>query len=471
MILLTPPSPSRTKFFKQSVNEATDRPYSTISSKPSTFHVDVLPSFQGNPPSQEMTTPHRGLEHGLPPGMILPDPLRGPQPHSSGHGSGPQKTAHGYEQEDNTRALQLQLKAEEDKRRQEEERRRQEEQRTRQEELRLEQRRVEQEMLRESIGRGIHPNLVPLIFVGLGAGNVAGAGFEMAQQYIAQFQQVGLQVQNTLQQNSSPDVRRDSHMTRPTQYGVIQQPLQQGIHQGSATMSGPHSTSQSQQAANVYPSPAYQSPHSQSRALLSGSSRFAAPATASKPPVESSLPRLTTNEAQVQQAPQGAASSYNHSQPQAQNSTPNQTQERASPSPSIYFHHWQPPATQTSTPSGKESQKTSPKNPANHPNSSDPSPRKRKAQGAHQAAPPPTSAPSHTSPTFSTTSSTSSRHVGRRRSSANSKIGYEPSEEIARKRNRSYSHDSRDLAKSPPSDQPASLELQSSKDSDSKPST
>ncbi|KAF9634419.1 hypothetical protein BFW01_g5314 [Lasiodiplodia theobromae] len=70
-----------------------------------------------------------------------------------------------------------------------------------------------------------------------------------------------------------------------------------------------------------------------------------------KPPAHSQLPRLTTNEMQIQPPPQAQTLSTIQQSQQEQPQTS---------SPSIYFHHWVPPTTQSSsgtnpsaTPSGK----------------------------------------------------------------------------------------------------------------------
>lgn len=247
----------------------------------------------------------------------------------------------------------------------------------------------------------------------------------MAQQYIAQFQSVGLQVQTQLQ-HSSPDIRRDVR-TAPTgalQYGAIQAAVQQpGMSANAAAAAAPATApvgASPAVAAGVYPSPAYQSPQSHTRSVLSQPHRFsisaaaAAAASSSKPLVQSSLPRLTTNEAQVQAGAPLLGSDPAQAIAQAS--------ERASPSPSgISFHHWQPPI--TNNPSGKESHKTSPQSRvALSSTEHAPSPRKRKAVGGHQPAPPPTS--THpASPSLSVTSSAGRGHV-RRRSSIASVRGF-----------------------------------------------
>jgi hypothetical protein len=94
----------------------------------------------------------------------------------------------------------------------EEERRRQEEERTRQESLKLEQRKIEQSMLRESMQGGVPPHLVPIIFAGIGGGNLANISAEWIQQYTATVQAAHQQAQAQAQGQLSPDARRDARM-------------------------------------------------------------------------------------------------------------------------------------------------------------------------------------------------------------------------------------------------------------------
>ncbi|KAJ4159951.1 uncharacterized protein LMH87_007886 [Akanthomyces muscarius] len=67
----------------------------------------------------------------------------------------------------------------------EEEKTRQEEEKTRQEGLRLEQRKIEMEMLRSSLGGGIPPPMIPLVFTGMGSGGVLPqAALDWAHQFM-----------------------------------------------------------------------------------------------------------------------------------------------------------------------------------------------------------------------------------------------------------------------------------------------
>jgi hypothetical protein len=121
-----------------------------------------FPSQAANP-HHTMGSQHRGLPP--PSAMTLPDPGRGPPPMSSSLGQLPPAPTQWQGAEDGMKNW-LAAKAEE-------ERRKQEEEKTRQETLRLEQRKVEQSMLRESMQGGVPPHLVPIIFAGIGGGNLA----------------------------------------------------------------------------------------------------------------------------------------------------------------------------------------------------------------------------------------------------------------------------------------------------------
>ncbi|KAJ9667797.1 hypothetical protein H2201_001983 [Coniosporium apollinis] len=101
----------------------------------------------------------------------------------------------------------------------EEEKRKQEEERTRQEGLRLEQRKIEQTMLRDSMSGGVPPHLVPMIFAGIGGGNLANISIDWLQQYAAQLQ-AAQQQQVIVQSQSSPDSRRDQRMIGQPQPSV-----------------------------------------------------------------------------------------------------------------------------------------------------------------------------------------------------------------------------------------------------------
>jgi hypothetical protein len=151
-----------------------------------------------------------------------------------------------------------------------------------------------------------------------------------------------------------------------------------------------------------------------------------APTSAPRSIPQSQLPRLTTNEMNIQQPPAGPIGAQ-----QLQSQSAQQEQS----SPSIYFHHWVPPSSSSqqekqssgnppATPSGKY--KASPvhqsrQRAASHASDVEytSSPKKRKAQGQHQPPPPPTSAPqSHTSPSFSHVSSSSTSTPARARGHA-----------------------------------------------------
>ena len=114
----------------------------------------------------------------------------------------------------------LAAKSEEDKRKQEEEK-------TRQEQYKLEQRWIEQSMLREALQAGIPPNMVPMIYAGIGGSQLANLSLEWLQQYAAQLQAT----QQQLQQRSPDELqRRDGRLIgqSPSHYGVAQ-PHQQVV--------------------------------------------------------------------------------------------------------------------------------------------------------------------------------------------------------------------------------------------------
>ncbi|KAI9666410.1 MAG: hypothetical protein M1821_004346 [Bathelium mastoideum] len=291
--------------------------------------------------SQTMSTPHRGLPP--PAAMTLPDPSRGQPPLSQSFNQMPAPPSQWQGAEESMRNW-LVAKAEEDKRKQEEEK-------TKQETIRLDQRKIEQSMLRESLSGGIPQHLIPIIFAGIGGGNLSSASMEGLQQYMAQIQaqQPPPPPQPIPGPQTSPEARRETRMINPPQpsaYNVApQQPPQQALPAGPILPGQPMP-----QGAPGYPLGGA-SPSNRARA----SSLAGAPTSAPRPPAHSALPRLTTNEMQIHQPP---ASQGVHQLQQAASSN---QQEPAASSPSIYFHHWVPPASQTekasdkqpSTPSGK----------------------------------------------------------------------------------------------------------------------
>ncbi|KAI9692804.1 MAG: hypothetical protein M1820_009352 [Bogoriella megaspora] len=333
---------------------------------------------------QTMSTPHRGLPP--PAAMTLPDPSRG-QPHlSSSFGSLPAPPSQWQGAEESMRSW-LMAKAEEDKRRQEEEK-------TKQETIRLDQRRIEQSMLRDSLNGGIPQHLIPIIFAGIGGGNLASTGIEWLQHYLAQIQAQQHPAQQSIPgAESSPDIRRDNRLINPpAAYGPQQQQPQQPPLPGAPVLPG-----QSISQVGTSYAPGRSSPLNRARA----SSLAGAPTSAPRPPPHAALPRLTTNEMQVQPPPP-ASQAVHHVQSTAQTGQ----QEAAASSPSIYFHHWVPPTSQA--------EKSSEKQPST-PSEYTQSPKKRKAQGSHQPAPPPSTAPNQgQSPSFSHISSSAHSTPGRR---------------------------------------------------------
>lgn len=397
-MLLTISQPTKAEFGGRNPHDFSPRiPLSTsrYSPKPK-VDSPLVTSLQASH-NHRMSNPHRGLPP--PAAMALPDPNRQPPPPSQPLGAMPEPPRQWQGAEDSMRNW-LAAKAEEDKRKQEEEK-------TNQERLRLEQRRIEQSMLHESMQGGVPPHMVPMIFAGIGGANLANVSLEWLQQYAAQLQAAQ---QQQVQQQPSPEIRRETRMINPAQPGyAVQQPSQQ-----QPLPSVPVVQSQQPAALAQHQStfPAYQS------------ETRPAPTSAPRSATHTSLPRLTTNEMHIHQPPAAGPGSAH---PLQQSHTIQQDQPASSPS--IYFHHWVPPS------ESKGINPTTPAGRSNEPHSAHPglsseggdyreSPRKRKAQGGHQANPPPSAGPQYTSPSFSEKSSTSRSRGGghvRSRSSASTK--------------------------------------------------
>ncbi|KAI5863390.1 hypothetical protein GGS23DRAFT_530902 [Durotheca rogersii] len=318
----------------------------------------TLPQKQ-SPSTKPMSAPHRGLP--LPAAMTLTQPpppapgpphpaAPGPSLHSQGAPAPPQLgqalgALPGPPQhpgsEDSMRNW-LVAKAEEEKRRQEEEK-------TRQESLRLEQRKLEFEMLRTSLDRGIPPAMVPIVFAGMGGGTLSQVAVELAQQYLAPQQAHPAQIMPA-QGALSPESRRESQQYGGQQYGgSVGVPSTPGAGAGS-------------QPSFV----SYQGPGSPARPRAH---TMGVGSAVGRPLAGSALPRISTGEGAA--GPSGIAHP-GHALAQQQAAAPQQDTQ----SPSIYFHHWQPPSTQ-----GGSNQPGTP---------SVDSPKKRKATGPQQPAPPPT---------------------------------------------------------------------------------
>ena len=363
--------------------------YSTFKPAPSRYSPPESPRNLPSMFEDRMSNPHRGLP--IPPGLNLPPPDRGSSTAPTlGHLPAPPAQWAG--QDDSMRSW-LHAKAEEDRRKQEEER-------TRQEGLRLDQRRIEERMLRDSLQGGIPPPMVPLIFAGIGGGNLPSHTLEWAQQYLAslsiqnqqqqqQIQQQHQQLQAQQQQPSvpppqqSPDMRRDNRMIPPNPYGPQQT--------AQPTQSSPQVPSQSSSQSQIRPLPSSAQP---------------------QPPPPQTLSRLNTTDFVPSTA---AARPPMHPLQQSQSSSDQQTTSGANSAggPGLFFHHWTPPnpnnpsSIQPPTPSGKSAQGS----PFSQVQQShlradyQQSPKKRKAPGGHPVSAQPTSQPHDTSPTYSANSS------------------------------------------------------------------
>ncbi|KAH6678915.1 hypothetical protein F5X68DRAFT_35352 [Plectosphaerella plurivora] len=335
------------------------------------LHRPRLPSIprSHSPLDQQMAAPHRGLP--LPAAMTLP-PQQQQQQHHHHQGnvppppppvpsSIPQVTSHQSHvlsqmpgpppqwqgAEESMRAW-LMAKAEE-------ERRRQEEEKTKQESYRLEQRKLEVEMLKTSLDKGIPPPIVPLVFAGMG-GALSEAALDVAKQYLSSQQPGQPQQLMAIHAQRSPEHRRDSQSQGYAPYAPVPSTP------GSAA--GP-------QGYITYPG----SPTTRGRAHTMSSTgstgRMAGPT--------SHLPSINTSTAQ------GASSHHSHQMGQQQPPPQHQHQQQASSaqqesqaSPGIFFHHWQPPTSHAGGPSQTASASAgeSPRN-------------KRKATGPPEQAPAP----------------------------------------------------------------------------------
>ncbi|KAF1979545.1 hypothetical protein BU23DRAFT_100446 [Bimuria novae-zelandiae CBS 107.79] len=333
-----------------------------------------------------MGTPHRGLPP--PSAMTLPEPARGSSV-SQPMGALPPAPAQWQGAEDGMKNW-LAAKAEEEKRRQEEER-------TRQEDLKVQQRQIEQSMLRESLQGGVPPHLIPMIFAGMGGGSLANVSADMLRDHQLELQAAQRQAQAQAQAQLSPELRRETRLIGQTQPGAYggQPQTPQTVLPPTAVLPGQPLPSQPQHGA--FSQSPYTAGNMSPRARAA---QVGAPTSAPRPPPQSQLPRLTTNEMHIQQPP--AASSNVQQLQQTQSS-----QQEQQSSPSIYFHHWVPPNSQQ--------EKSTSGNPPATPSDYTSSPKKRKAQGGHAAPPPPTTAPpTYTSPSFSHVSTSSTSTPGRR---------------------------------------------------------
>ncbi|KKO98096.1 hypothetical protein THAR02_09798 [Trichoderma harzianum] len=346
-MMLTIKQQSTTYGYK-SVHDLPTPPSTSRPSPPLNYQDPSYKSYlvSQNSPVQPMSTSHRGLPP--PAAMTLPPqqpPSVGPPP--SHHAQPPpplplSQPSHQAQQpwpspsaglppppqqwqgaEESMRTW-LQAKTEEEKTRQEEER-------TRQETLRLEQRKIEMDILRASLGGGIPPPMVPLVFAGMGSGGtLPQAALEWAQQFMAPAQGHHPQLLPP-QRPHSPDHSREPvghgmvYATSPAQVTSAQGPGGYGPYPGSPTRP------RGQTVSGAMGRP------------IGMASNMVGVANPPQPPGQGPPP--------VMPPYQG------HAHTQSQSS-------QHDTSPSIYFHHWQPPATQSGsssnrpgTPSGEAQKK------------------------------------------------------------------------------------------------------------------
>ncbi|KAM7208642.1 hypothetical protein V8F20_001065 [Naviculisporaceae sp. PSN 640] len=356
---------------------STSRPSpSFISQDFSQKAVAVIPRG-GSPSNHHMAAPHRGLplpaamapvqlppapgpSHPTPGSLSqAPPPLPPPQQSAGPAAQFPAAPSWQHVTEESMRSW-LQAKAEEEKRRQEEEK-------TQQEKHRLEQRKMELEILKASLQGGIPPPMVPVVFAGMGGGALSQAAVEWAQQYI----------QSPTQQSHPPALmapgpispehqRRDSQAQPYHQY-----PPSGGVPSTPGSGGGPPPSAY--MTSSRYP----------------GSPTRPRGQTISGPPGGSHLPSLDTN---ISRGPGGGASGSGHP-----GIVQTQQQQESQPSPSIYFHHWQPPSQ-----SGGRGSSDQPATPS--------------ATGPQPAAPPPSTTQRFRSPPpFSHSAGLSNPPPGRRR--------------------------------------------------------
>ncbi len=337
----------------------------------------------------KMSTQHRGL-----PPISLPDPGRRPSSYHQPLDAMPNPPNQWQGQEESMRNW-LVAKAEEDKRKQEEEK-------TKQETLRLDQRRIEQSMLREALAGGVPPTMVPMIYAGIGGSNLAQVSLDWVQQYAGQLQATHQQIQ---QQHASPELRREPRMISQTPAAYAQPPPQQ-------VLPSQHEPQQPQQS---------QALHTTFSAYQLAPSR-PPPTSAPRSATHTQLPRLTTNDMYVHQPTQERGPGSAHPLQQSQTIQ----QDQPTSSPSIYFHHWVPPNeaknTQPQTPASKGEPLSA--IPGSHLSESEykESPRKRKAQGPHQPAPPPSAGPHHSSPPFGTGAPAPKKRLSHQRSGSSASM-------------------------------------------------
>jgi hypothetical protein len=330
--LPTPPSTSRPSpplIYQETVQ----KPLSTIPRSHSPSSQPMSAHHRGLPLPAAMTLPPQPPPSAaIPPSSHPPGPpplgpvLTTPHSHALGQLPGPPPQWQGAE--DSMRSW-LAAKTEE-------ERRKQEEEKTRQETLRLEQRRIECEMLRTSLDRGIPPYMVPVVFAGMGGGILPQAALEWAQHSFSQTQ--GHPQLLAPQSSVSPEHRRDSQPHTYSGYsGVPSTPGSAPAQPGGGYITYPTSPTRGQRPSGPVGGNASRplGPGTNPSGIGAASSQSG---TGGQPPVQ-------THHLQQQQQQQ-------------------QQQHEAQANAGIFFHHWQPPASQASgsstqpaTPSGSSKTK------------------------------------------------------------------------------------------------------------------
>ncbi|KAL4992539.1 hypothetical protein BDW68DRAFT_149118 [Aspergillus falconensis] len=275
----------------------------------------------------------------------------------------------------------LRAKAEEDRRKQEEEK-------TRQESLRLEQRRVEASMLRESLLAGIPPQIIPLVFAGICQNGLPQPVVELAQQYLSQVSAArGSNPHVAPQAPSHAHSLSISHSQRPSMH-ARQDSCSDLQHAAPPPPPPPPNILLSQNASSNITTPSTpQLPGRRSLPTVPPDSRAGA------------NPRVNHGSAAQAQAGQVTMGNVQYAPgssvpvPVTQLPRRPDSQSRRSP-PSLYFHHWVPPAqSQSSAAPAKAHQEPivhSNSRRSEHPASPG---RKRKASGPHQPAPVPSARP------------------------------------------------------------------------------
>ncbi|KAL1873761.1 hypothetical protein Plec18167_006279 [Paecilomyces lecythidis] len=388
LLTLKPPSqngikgPHEYSIVRQSI------PTSRTSSTPPAAERTTPPASAKRAPERTMDTVRRGLPP--PSSMTLPPPDAS-LPAMAPLGQLPPPPPQWQNADESMRDW-LQSKAEE-------ERRRQEEEKTRQESIRLEQRRIEQSILRESIQAGVPPHLIPLIFAGIAGGGTSHTTLELIQQSIAQ-----TTAQTQVPQPSQlPPTQQPPTLPAPppAAHSAHQSPLQPEVRRDNRAI--PPNPYGAQAIGSLSQQTVPESPPQH----LYGHSRplQGAPMDPRTQPT-SSLSRLNTAEMHIHPPPANVGAVQYPPVPQHPAvSIKQESQQQRQASPSIYFHHWVPPGqSQPNTPSGKSSHESPYSSHAHshlrseYQNSPG---RKRKAQGGHQPAPPPSSHPAEPSPATS----------------------------------------------------------------------